>query len=180
MEDYSRYEQEIVRLFYDYTDTVLWFPDPVPYDEARLSPELTEALRAWGRRHDEGLRVDQRWQSPDLPAQLAAELPELVERVGDELGSAFTVEYTSRPDDPMAWAGSRKVRYRSTEPPTNPDASAAFEARAAAARAEAEERAQRASAGPNPNVVMARRDGTTGEWFAIQPRSGKIFRPPSG
>ncbi|WP_308798985.1 hypothetical protein [Agromyces silvae] len=167
MEDYWRYEQEIVRLFYDYVDSVLWFPYPVRYEEARLSPALTDALRAWGRRHGEGLAAGERWPSPELPARLTAELPGLAARVGDELGSAFEVEYASGSDDPMDQ--SRKLRYRSTEPPTNPDASAAFGALAEAARAERAALARRVASEP----------GGSRAWFAFQPGGGTIYRPPS-
>jgi hypothetical protein len=38
------YATRIVRVFPDDASSVIWFSDPVPYVETRLSPELVDAL----------------------------------------------------------------------------------------------------------------------------------------
>lgn len=166
-DDFSRYEEVIVRLFYDYTDTVVWFPDPVGYDEARLTPDLVEALLAWQRLYDEGLDSDFSWRSADIPERIERELPELARRLGDELGSAFEVEYSLSTGKATGWATRHKVRYRSAHQPTNPDAAAAFEARAVAARAERDRRAA---------IIRQAPPGSVG-WFAWNPLTGERYDP---
>lgn len=165
-DDFSRYEQEIVRLFYDYTSSVVWFPDPVPYEEARLSESLVASLREWQRLYDEGLDRDFNWRSPDIPERIQRELPELARRLGDELGSEFAVEYAVPGDPPTAWRRPPKAEYRSSEAPTNPGAAAAFAARADASRAERERIAERAA-----------RSSGDGRWFARNPATGELFDP---
>lgn len=164
-DDFSRYEQEIVRLFYDYASSVVWFPDPVPYENARLSESLVASLREWQRLYDEGLDRDFNWRSPDIPARIERALPELARRLGDELGSEFAVEYAV-PDDPPTGGVRPRAEYRSTEAPANPDAAAAFAARADASRAERERIAERAA-------------GSSGEakWYARNPATGELFDP---
>lgn len=181
MEAYERYEQEIVRLFYDYTDSVVWFPDPVGYEEARLSEELANALRAWGRRNDEALAVNQEWPSHKVREAVEAELVELATRLGDELGSAFQVEYVASRRFRLLGGPSRRVRYRSSRPPTNPAAAAAFTARADAARAASAELAARhaelAEAASDRDIRLVGRDRSTGGWYAINPQTGERYDP---
>ncbi|MCM3658832.1 DUF2188 domain-containing protein [Agromyces mediolanus] len=157
-----RYDIDLVRLMYDYTDSVVWFPDPVDYDASALSAELVAELRAWGELHEKGLDEDFNWRSPDYPDRIDRERQQLAHRLGDELGEAFEVEF----DVPhRVWFGPRTAHYRSNTPATNPAAAAYFASLAVAA---AEERASwqaQAAAGP---------------WFAHQPLSGELFLPDDG
>ncbi|AWB94732.1 hypothetical protein DCE93_02890 [Agromyces badenianii] len=160
--DYARYEEEIIRLFYDYTTTVLWFPYPVAYEESGLSPALIAGLRAWGQLFEDGLDSDFQWRSPELPARVDRERRELAHRLGDELGSAFEVEFD-------VGFGPRTASYRSTEPPTNPAAAAVFAAWAEAARAERADLERRAA--------EHRESGETGGWYAVIPGTEQRFVP---
>ncbi|KRC59117.1 hypothetical protein ASE14_15155 [Agromyces sp. Root81] len=161
-----RYDTEVVRLFYDHASTVVWFPYPVPYEESGLSPTLVADLQAWGRLHDTGLDHEQQWRSPELPAMADEQRQGLAHRLGDELGSAFEVEF----DVPRGvWFGPRKTSYRSSEPPTNPEAAAIFTAWADEARAERAELAQRAAEGWSSDESFG--------WYAVQPDSGQKFVP---
>ncbi|GAA1779077.1 hypothetical protein [Agromyces lapidis] len=162
-----RYDTEVVRLMYDYASSVVWFPDPVRYEQSGLSPELIADLQAWGRLHDEGLDHDLEWRSPELPARVDRERQELAHRLGDELGSAFEVEFAVPHG---VWFGPRHASYRSPTPPTNPEAAAIFTALADAARAERAELARQA----------AERQATGGDggWYAVIPGTGQKFVPP--
>jgi len=42
----SEYATTVVRLFPDYAGSVLWFPNPVPYEETLLDAHLITDLRA--------------------------------------------------------------------------------------------------------------------------------------
>ncbi|MDF0514296.1 hypothetical protein PX701_11745 [Agromyces sp. H3Y2-19a] len=117
-----RYDTEVVRIFYDFAESVVWFPDPVDYDESRLSSALVADLRAWGSLHETGRDEDYEWRSPDLRRQAELALRELARRLGRELGSAFEIEYDVD-----------RATYRSPHAPTNRAAAAAFAARAAGA-----------------------------------------------
>ncbi|MDR5699625.1 hypothetical protein [Agromyces aerolatus] len=154
MADYARYELETVRLVRDDGATEVWFPDPVEPEEAAFSAELAAALR-----------------DPHAnPAALAA-------RVGDELGSAFEVEYGSPRRRRFPWRRSRTARYRSSQPAMNPDASAAFEARAAAARARHAELADDAAWAATPDAAEMLGQGGVGGPFTFGNRTGEMFRP---
>ncbi|MBM7831633.1 hypothetical protein JOE59_002338 [Agromyces cerinus] len=158
-----RYDTEVVRLYYDYASSVVWFPDPIRYEQSGLSSALIADLQAWRRFHDEGLDHEQQWRSPDLPARARQVGRELAHRLGDELGSAFEVEYDVFSPAP--------ARYSSPEPPTNTVAAAAFTARADAARVERAELAK----------LAAERDASGGSgvgWFAVMPGTGQLFVPP--
>ena len=155
-----RYDTEVVRLFYDYTSSVVWFPYPIGYDESGLSAALVADLKAWGLLHDEGLDSEQMWRSPELAAQAARECEQLAHRLGDELGSTFEIEFS-------VFTPPKRI-YRSAEAPTNPAAAAVFAAWADAARAE-NARLARAAA--------ERRGGEIrGRWFAVMP-DGTRFKP---
>ncbi|MFC9561621.1 hypothetical protein [Agromyces sp. NPDC056965] len=164
-----RYDTEIVRLMYDHASSVVWFPDPVRYEQSGLSSELITELRAWGRLHDEGLDHEQQWRSPELPARVDRERQELAHRLGDELGSAFEVEF----DVPSGvWFGPRHARVRSTNAPTNPEAAAIFTTWADAARAQRAELAKRAAERRASGEVEG------GGWIALHAGTGRRYRPP--
>ncbi|WP_308798986.1 hypothetical protein [Agromyces silvae] len=154
MADYARYELETVRLVHDGGALEVWFPDPVEPGEAAFSPGLAAALRA---------------PSGDLAA--------LAARIGDELGSTFEVEYATPRRSRLPWRRSRPARYRSSQPATNPDASAAFEARATAARARHAELADEAAWAATPNAAEMLGQGGVGGPFTLGNRTGELFRP---
>lgn len=158
-----RYDVDLVRIMYDYTSSVVWFPDPVDYDASRLSAELVAELRAWGELHEEGLDADFNWRSPDYPDRIDRARQQLAHRLGDELGEAFEVEFAV---PHRVWFGPRWARYRSNAPATNPEAAAYFASLAAAAAEE------RASWGLQAAAAA-------GSWFAHQPLSGEVFLPDS-
>ncbi|RXZ48638.1 hypothetical protein ESP57_06465 [Agromyces fucosus] len=161
-----RYDTDVVRLMYDYASSVVWFPDPVRYEQSGLSPELITDLQAWGRLHDEGLDSDFEWRSPDLPGRIDREGQELAHRLGDELGSAFEIEFHVPHG---VWFGPRHASYRSPRPPTNPAAAAIFTAWADAARSERAELERRAA--------ERRAAGESGgAWFAVL-QNGQEFVP---
>lgn len=72
----------------------------------------------------------------------------LAHRIGDELGSAFEVEFHVPPG---VWFGPRFASYRSEHEPTNPAAAAAFEAIAEAHRRERKFWDVQAAARARPN-----------------------------
>lgn len=163
-----RYDTEVVRLMYDHASSVVWFPYPVRYEQSKLSPDLIAGLRAWGRLHDEGLDHEQQWRSPDLPARVDRERQELAHRLGDELGSAFEIEFAVPQGVQF---GPRHASYRSPEPPTNTEAAAIFTAWADAARAERAELARRATERGAAGEVES-----SGGWFAVL-QNGQTFVP---
>lgn len=164
-----RYDIDVVRLEYDYMKSVVWFPDPVPYDVTCLSEGLIAELRAWERLYEDGLDSYQEWRSPEYLTRIDKDRPGLAHRIGDELGSAFEVEFAVPSG---VWFGPRYASYRSTEEPTNPAAAAAFAALADAARERNEFwRIQAAARRTSPPL-----DGAVG-WYAVSPQSGRIFMP---
>lgn len=146
--DPYRYETEVVRLMYDYADSVVWFPDPIPHAATALSEGLVADLDAWLLLHDEQFHHSDGWRTPEHLARAERERQLLAHRIGDELGSAFEVEFHVPPG---VWFGPRFASYRSEHEPTNPAAAAAFEAIAEAHRKEREFWDVQAAARARPN-----------------------------
>jgi hypothetical protein len=167
--DFERYETDVVRLMYDYVSSVVWFPDPVPYEATGFSPELIAELRAWERLYEEGLDENQEWRSLRYLARIDRDRPGLAHRIGDELGSAFEVEF-GVPHN--VWFGPRHASYRSEREPTNPTAAAAFAAMADVHRERRESWRLQAEANARSGG-----SGTPG-WYAVSPQSGRVFIPP--
>ena len=140
----------VVRLFPDYADSVLWFPDPLPYEQTRLDAQLIEDLKAWEDSYYAGLTPTYSWRDPALQAEFVAEGARLARRLAAEIGDEFQVEHDS--------AGGVPRRVRGRGPARNPDAAAALREMARAATAEWDE-LRRVVAG-------ARRAGQTLEWRA--------------
>lgn len=157
-----RYDTEVVRLFYDYASSVVWFPDPVPHIECRLSPELSADLDAWRHSFDVGLE-QQEWRSPELAARAEREGRDLAQRLGDELGSTFEIDY-------HVFAQPRASRYRSPNSPTNAEAAAVFTKWADAARVEHDDLRRRAA--------ERRPVGGSFGWYAEIPGVGR-YTPPT-
>ena len=122
-----KYATRTVRVFPDYAESVIWFSDPFPYEESRLTTDLVDGLRSWNARYHSGLTDDVRWRSLDTLHTFNRDGLELARRVAAEIGSSFEVEYRSFEDGAAA-------QLRSDEPATNPDAEGAFQGRAQAAQ----------------------------------------------
>lgn len=151
-----------VRMFPDYAGTVLWFNDPIDYDTAKLSEDLTRDLSLWEQSYYDGLNGDYEWKSLGLARRFAAQGERLAQRVADELGDGFEIELATFVED----APIRKFRGRG--PALNRSAAAAFDVLALELKEfEAEvARAQEA----------ARRGENTG-WYAYAPLSDTVFKP---
>jgi hypothetical protein len=139
----------VVRLFPDYAGTVIWFPDPVPYEETQLDATLIADLRAWDASYYAGLNSNYEWRTPELGTRFHREGVRLARRLADQIGDDFQVEHHH---------GKSRRRIRAAGPARNPDAAAAFHCLADAAREEWT-RLRRI-------VDQAAKDGHTVEWRA--------------
>ncbi|HRO31757.1 hypothetical protein [Citricoccus sp.] len=154
-------QRPVVRMFPDYADTVLWFGGPVPYDESGLTDGLVRELEDWEQSYYDSLTPDEDWKSAELARQFTAEGNRLAQRVADELGDGYQVQFSTYE------TGVPPRRFRGTRPVLNPRATAAFGELEAALIAE-RKRSDNAASAP---------DGDNSEWFAIAPLTGAIFKP---
>jgi hypothetical protein len=164
--DAPEHETSVVRLFVDHANSVVWFSDPVPYEESHLTADLVQALREWEQSYYVGLDDDFEWRSAELPGQFNAEGRKRATRLAEEIGDEFHVELHeagARPPWPL---------FHSEEPATNPDAAAAFRARADAAQKEWQLNS-RATPVTGDDVII-------GGWFARSPDGNRVFRPIGG
>jgi hypothetical protein len=155
------YATDVVRVFPDHAGSVIWFSEPLPYAETRLTPNLVAQLEEWERQYYAALDANFRWRPSVSLHDFSARGLELARAVSVELGPCFAVEYRSFEDRKAV------ARLRSEHPAKNVTAEAAFLERADRARADwAEARAR----------LAARPDAAPG-WHARSPGSGAIFRP---
>lgn len=154
-------QRTVVRLFPDYGDTALWLDDPIDYSLTGLTGSLVKELQSWEQSYYASLSQDLVWKSADLASRYTSEGNRLAQRVADELGDGYEIEFRSYEEN------TRPHRFCGTKAP-NQQAVAAFDALVAAARAE-KDRISRAVADDTP--------GTGAGWFASSPLSGKIFGP---
>jgi hypothetical protein len=124
-----KYATRIVRMFPDYAESVIWFSDPVAYEESRLTADLVAELRSWDARYYTGLTEDFKWRSQETLHTFNRDGLALAHRVAAEIGSSFEVQYRSFEDGAVAM-------LRSDYPATNADAEAAFQKRAQESREE--------------------------------------------
>jgi hypothetical protein len=157
----SEGQPQMVRMFPDYADTVLWFGGLVSYDESGLTEGLVRELEDWEQSYYDSLTPYEDWKSAELARQFTADGNRLAERVAEELGDGYEVQFNSY--EP----GVPPRRFRGARPGLNPRATAAFAELAAALTAEQERLANVASAP----------DGENNEWFAVAPLTGAIFKP---
>ena len=150
-----------VRMFPDYAGTVLWFRDPVDYDLAQLSGGLVHDLDRWEQSYYEALTPDFGWKSADLARRFTTEGNRLAQRVADELGNGYEIEFASYEEDVPT------RRFCAKGPALNLRASGAFDVLALAVKTEDEE-AYRARA--------AVRHGDSHAWYAYSPLSHAIFK----
>jgi hypothetical protein len=152
------YATDIVRVFPDYADSVIWFSDPMPYPETHLTVDLVTRLTDWETSYYSGLTDEFEWRSPDALHSFSAEGLELARAISEEIGSGFEVEYRSFENSDAV------ASLRSEHPAANPAAEAAFTARAERARADWSALRARLAAAP---------DAAPG-WFA-RSSSGETF-----
>jgi hypothetical protein len=158
--DDSEGQPQMVRMFPDYADTVLWFGDPVPYDESGLTDGLVRELGDWEHSYYDSLTPDEDWKSAELARRFTTEGNRLAGRVAEELGDGYEVQFSSY--EP----GVPPRRFRGASPALNPRSTAAFAQLAAALAAERE-------GFGNPNDP----GGQDPEWFAVAPLTGAVFKP---
>ncbi|WP_123571220.1 hypothetical protein [Frigoribacterium sp. PhB118] len=142
----------MVRMFAGFTGTVLWLGDAVDHSDVHLSPGLVADLDAWDAFHRSRLDPDLGSHAEADDRTFARTGAALADRLADELGVGFEVH--------LLFDG-REV-HRSSEPPTNPRAARALNARAKQVEAEARE-------------IAASHPG--GGWYAYAPLSGRRFTP---
>jgi hypothetical protein len=155
------YATDVVRVFPDHAGSVIWFSEPLPYAETRLTPDLIAQLEDWEAQYYAALDADLRWRPSVSLHGFSARGLELARGVSVELGPCFAVEYRSFEDRKAV------TRLRSEHPAKNLAAEAAFLDRADRARADGAEARAR---------LAARPDAAPG-WYARSQRSGAIFRP---
>ena len=151
--------REIVRLFPDYADTVVWLDGPVDYRLSGLSRRLIEELREWERSYYQSLTPGFDWRSPELAHQFTVDGNHLASRVAEELGDGYEVEFRSY--EP----GASTRRFRGAGAVRNPQAVAAFNELVTALRVDRDR--MTSSAAPP--------DGDDDSWFATAPLSGNTF-----
>ncbi|AXH35010.1 hypothetical protein DVJ78_05910 [Humibacter sp. BT305] len=154
----SPYATRIVRIFPDHADSVVWFSDPVPYDETGLTAELVERLAAWETSYYAALTDTFEWSGRISLHDFDRTGLALAHDVAEEIGPDVEVEYRSFED-----SGAIALARAEGEA-TNPDARDAFARRAQRER-------ERWAA------LRARRsEGAGTVWFA-RSASGAEFRP---
>lgn len=126
--DWLDFETRIVRLFPDYGGSVIWFSDPMSYEETRLSSDLVQRLKAWEELYYRALDDDFKWRSDQLRERFGLDGIELSDAVSKEIGPEFEV-----------WLGSNGAiqdppPFVSDIPATNSAAREAFAFRARRAR----------------------------------------------
>lgn len=117
----------VVSLFSGWADSAVWFGGPIPYGETRLDPALVADIRAW----DDGCYADRKpdhaWRSADDAARYHRTAAELAQRLAEQIGREFQVEYD---------AADTHRHVRAAGPPLHQEAAAAFREMAEQARAE--------------------------------------------
>lgn len=122
------FETRIVLVGPDYGCSVIWFSDPVPYEETRLSSDLVRRLTAWEELYYRGLDDEMKWRSGQLRERFGLDGIELSDAVSKEIGPEFEVRLRSNGaiQDPPPFV--------SDTPATNSAAREAFAFRAWRAR----------------------------------------------
>ncbi|SEJ71099.1 hypothetical protein SAMN04487917_110113 [Arthrobacter sp. yr096] len=158
-------QPSVVRLFPDYGDTVLWLNLPIDYELTGLPGDLVDELRAWELSYYASLTPEIKWKSAALATRFTEEGNRLAQRVADELGPGFEIEFRSYEE------GVPTRRFRGIAA-ANATAVAAFTALVTESR---DERLRISDA-----VASSGQGGITG-WYAYAPRSGSVFEsPPAG
>ncbi|MFJ6534593.1 hypothetical protein ACIQH5_00045 [Paenarthrobacter sp. NPDC091711] len=155
-------QPSVVRLFPDYGDTVLWLDLPIDYELTSLPEDLVDELRAWELSYYASLTPEISWKSAALATRFTEEGNRLAQRVADELGPGFEIEFRSYQE------GVPTRRFRGVAA-ANATAVAAFTALVTASRDE--------QSGIS-NALASSGQGETTGLYAYAPRSGSVFKPP--
>jgi 8-oxo-dGTP pyrophosphatase MutT (NUDIX family) len=120
----SEYMTTVVRLFPDSADSPIWFAiGPVDYEDVRLTDSLEADLRAWEAAFYRDYEFTKGWKSDAAAASYFESGLALAERLADEFGTTFEVEFIA--EDPYRG----KHRFRSPVAATNAAAADAMRAR---------------------------------------------------
>lgn len=84
---------EIIRMFPDYADTVLWLDGPIDYEGTGLSTGLIAELQAWEKLFYDSLNRNYAFRSRGLEAKFTREGIHLAELISTEIGSGHIIEY---------------------------------------------------------------------------------------
>lgn len=97
MNSHNGVEPVTIQLFPDYCDRTLWLGDPIAYEESGLSPALIQDLTDWEQSYYDAIDLDHdhEWKSLGLADAYTARGNELGQRVADEIGPEFEVEFSS-------------------------------------------------------------------------------------
>ncbi|XBH21333.1 hypothetical protein V5R04_14145 [Jonesiaceae bacterium BS-20] len=157
-------EPVTIQLFPDYAGTTLWLSDAIDYQESGLSPGLIQDLQVWEQSYYDSINLDNdhEWKSLGLANAYTKRGNELGQRVADEIGPDFEVDFSSYQQ------GVETRTFRAGGSANNADAALAFE-HIATVRAEHEQDYKRL-------IEEAEAAGDTG-WFAYAPVSGEVFAP---
>lgn len=147
---------ELIRMFPDYADTVLWIDGPVDYQDTGLSIGLIEELRTWEQLFYDSINRTHSFISRGLSERFARKGIALAKRVCSEIGSQFVIEYGG-----AALLG-HSVHFRCPGTASNTVAAACFESLAEAKRTAAREMREVLKDGPG---------------YAVAPQSGAVFDP---
>lgn len=118
----------LVRLFFGWGNSVVWFSGDLPYEEVPLAPDLIAELKAWELSFpnaDEVMRPPTP-ESRQRDTERSRVGERLARRVADAIGDDFVVEYNDR-------------LFRARGLPHDRDAAQGFERLAAANRQERSE-----------------------------------------
>lgn len=93
MKPASARRPEIIRMFPDYADTVLWLDGPIDYGDTGLSTGLIVELQAWEQLFYDSLNRNYDFRSRGLEARFTREGIHLAELISTEIGSGHIIEY---------------------------------------------------------------------------------------
>lgn len=148
-----------IRMFHDYSDVTLWLDDPVGYEDSCVSAELATDLKRWEQAFYDSTNEDFEWLTPQSASAHTAQGNVLAQRVADEVGPGFEIEFSTY--EP----GVSARIFRAVGPAQNADAARAF--------------SELAGAWQREQVELERlREETQeqgGQWFAYAPGSGDMF-----
>ena len=147
-----------IRMFPDYTGTVLWISMPIEYEDTGLSGGLVAQLEAWEQYYYDSLDSDFNWVPGTAARTFTEEGVRLARLVSAEVGPQFIVEFSSY--EP----GAATVLMHAETAAQTREAESAF----AHLFDEVEEDDRRTA-----ELVRNEPDG---EWTAYAPLSGTVFR----
>ena len=152
-----------MRMFPDYAGTVLWFGNPIRYEDSGLAQDLIRALRSWEDSYYQSLTPDIDWVSAEAAHRFTAEGNRLARQVADELGEGFEISFASYEE------GVPARLFHSSGAAPNANAVAAFNALANAPQA----------GGQASYLAREEMEQSGGSgWYAYAPLADTSFGPP--